>query len=167
MIYCIIQCNPLISTFYISTFLYIDIFSYSRMKVFLIYLLLLHYIYISTFPYIDINIFFPVDVDISELHCIFLYLSFIKITCGISLCQYLKCMEIFLNSNFSVKFGIWEKVEISLYKKKLNNVFALTHFQSYLYNLARFCKVLAPKSALFLHFYFLSNLNKSNIFTSS
>jgi len=121
-----------------STFLYIDIFSYSRMKVFLIYLLLLHYIYISTFPYIDINIFFPVDVDISGLHCIFLYLSFIKITCGISLCQYLKCMEIFLNSNFSVKFGIWEKVEISLYKKKLNNVFAPTHFQSYLYNLARF-----------------------------
>ena len=75
MIYCIIQCNPLISTFYISTFLYIDLFSNFQMVVFLFSLTSSLYLYIDISVYRHKN-FFPVNVNISGLHCTYFDILF-------------------------------------------------------------------------------------------
>ena len=92
-----IQCNPLISAFFISTFPYIDLFSNYQMKVFLIYILLLHYIYISTFLYRHKNLF-PTDVDISGLHCTLAFLKRIL------------CLNLDLNVTYFVYSNIQERI---------------------------------------------------------
>ena len=62
------ECNPLISTFYISTFLCIDLFSKNANES-ISYLSLNFTIIISIHWHFRHKNFFPADVDISGLHC--------------------------------------------------------------------------------------------------